>query len=451
MTEARKEEQKKNSSDYIVSTVGIFFFKVAGQPFTILSSLFVAGFLGPTEKGLAAITQLIPVFLSGMFDLGIGAALKYQVSRGDGRFKDIGVTSVILGFLQGSVIGLIYLVLSTMDFLGDYSEGIPFWIKISSAILIPLMIVRQILFMGFAGDDDFKTSNVLNFVASVLFALLSVFAVTVMDAGFEGVYMSFLIATLGTVFITLGRYWVKYTPQCKVDIGFIKFSYDYGLRAWIGAVVRRGNVSLDQLLLGMLAPASALGNYSVSVSLAKLLYLIPVSISPVLTNVVAKAKGEMSASKVALVQRVLTLLTFVLAIVISIGAWIVCPIVLPEFDQLPNLILVLLLGAVFYSAFHVLSSYFVGGGQPEKPGLCQIPALLASLACYPLLIPELGAMGAAIGSVVSYLLMYIAIAWMFAKDSKTPIVALWSYSKKDLKWIYETLLVFINRFKKKNS
>ena len=441
-------KKKRSSSDHIMASAGIFFFKIAGQPFSIVASLLVAAYLGPSEKGLAAISQLLPSFVASICGLGVGAALKYKISREDGSFQDLGITSLFLGILHGGVAGAIFLIVVMLGGLGDFSDMVPMWIKLTSASLIPLIILRQILFMGFAGNDDFRTSNILGFSSSVIFAVLSIISVTAFGYGFEGVYFSFVISTAITVLSALGLFTIRCRPVIIINFQFVKFSYDYGLRAWLGAVARRGNVSLDQVLLGALAPASAMGNYSVAVSISKILYLVPLSVSPVLTNIVAKSKGEMSSEKVALIQRALLIVTLISGLFICFSVWVLCPIFLPGYNDIPKLMIILIFGAVFYSSFHVISSYFLGSGQPEKSGYCQVPALIGSLVSYPIFVPQFGALGAALGSTFSYFLMYITITWLFSKKIRPKRSQLWRFKTSDFEWIFKHGISILRKIKR---
>ena len=118
---------------------------------------------------------------------------------------------------------------------------------------------------------------------------------------------------------------------------------------------------------------------------------------------------------------------------------------LADFNDIPSLILILLLGAIFYSSYHVLSSYFTGSGQPEKSGYCQIPALIGSLMSYPILAPHLGALGAAIGSSLSYFLMYLMITWLFSKNIRPEKSQLFRFRLSDVTWILKQIKLLLKK------
>ncbi|MFK7769657.1 MAG: polysaccharide biosynthesis C-terminal domain-containing protein, partial [Mariniblastus sp.] len=107
-----------------------------------------------------------------------------------------------------------------------------------------------------------------------------------------------------------------------------------------------------------------------------------------------------------------------------------------KFLDVPILMLLLLPGAVFFSSFKILGSFFVGNGQPEKSSYCQFIALIGSAISYPILVPLFGGYGAAAASTAVYFLMYLLIVAMFSKQVAPERPNLFSFGKSDAAWIW---------------
>ncbi len=429
------DASKDRHSSLAATSAGILFFNLAGQPFTMIAALVVASYLGPEEKGLAALSCVLPSFFSGVSGLGIAAALKYRVSRQDFTLGQVGLTSLLLSLIQGICAASIFFALMTSGWLGELALSFPAWVKLSSTFIIPVLLVRQTLYMGFAGNMDFRIQNVLDFLAGILSAILSLVFVIVKEYGFEGVLISFLISSLASTCAALVIYFTKYNLSYKLNFEFTKFSYHFGFRAWVGTLAKRGNAELGQLFLGIFAPAGVLGNYSVAASLSLLLHKVPQAIAPVFMNQVAASKDTIKPEKIALLHRALILIVIAVGAAIALGVAIVVPIVLPAFSDVPLLVLLFLPGAIFYSSFRILGSYFIGIGQPEKSSYCQLVALVGSAISYPILIPSFGGYGAAAASSGVYFLMYLLVVSLFKKKIAPSKSQLFSFRMSDIDWI----------------
>lgn len=440
-------QTEKESTSNVHSSAGIFLFKLAGQPVTMITALIVANFLGPEEKGMAALSRVLPTFFAGISSVGIPASLKYKVGRKDHLLSEVAATSIFLSGLQGTLAGTGFYFLTVNGWLGPLALDFPSWLKISCALLIPVLMIRHTIYMGQAGNMNFRVQNILDFVASIVFAGLTVFFVIIRNQGFEGVLISFLISTCFSTFSVMAIFLLQHRPKIVLNIEFAKFSYHYGLRAWIGTLAKRGNAQLDQLFLGVLAPSGTLGNYAVSATLGRLLYLVPQSIAPVFMNQVAKSKGNIEPKVISRIHRAMMIIVVGTGVTIAIGVSIVAPIILPKYVDVPLLILLFIPGALFFSSFRVLGSFFIGIGKPEKSSYCQFIALIASVISYPILVPLFGGYGAAAASSAVYFFMYLLVVSMYNKHI-TPIKSeLFSFRKSDVVWLKSKIADVLRRFR----
>ncbi len=417
------------------SSLGILASKVISQPFTIIASLVVANYLGPDEKGLAALSRVLPTFIASLAGFGVASSLKHAIGRKDKTLADVGYTSLFLSLVQGLFAAAVFLTLIQAGILGELAIGFPQWVKLFGAAIIPLSLIRQTLSMGFAGHMDFRISNVLDLLAGILFAGLSAILVVACGFGFSGVFISYFASVLFATVLSAYIFVRKYQPTMHFDRPFVAFSFNYGIRAYLGTIAKRGNTTLDQFFLGILAPSRALGNYSVALSIANFLFLLPQSIAPVLVNVVAEMRGKSDPEKIAQIHRALMLMQFVAGIAIAASGYIFIPLLLPEYTDVPLLILLLLPGALFFSSFQILESVFVGSGKPGRASWCHVLALLWSLISYPILVPSFGGYGAAAACSLNFVAMYVMVVWLYRRSIGGEKHRLFSFSRSDVAWI----------------
>jgi O-antigen/teichoic acid export membrane protein len=165
------------------------------------------------------------------------------------------------------------------------------------------------------------------------------------------------------------------------------------------------NFRVDQLLMGFLSTEAALGIYAVAVNGSEILLYLPSAIGLVLTPVIARATAESRVETTLWTFRAVTLLTTLALVVAAILGPFLLPLAFGSaYKGAVVPFLWLLPGALGYTAMSAFSSALIASSAPGRSSLGPTVALVVGIVLDVLLIPPLGADGAAIAASGAFLL-----------------------------------------------
>jgi O-antigen/teichoic acid export membrane protein len=185
----------------------------------------------------------------------------------------------------------------------------------------------------------------------------------------------------------------------------------FGLQAWGANLLQLLNYRLDLFILSAVAARSAVGVYSVAVSLTALGWLLPDALQTVLFPRVASLdaaaeagtiRGETSDASAARAIRHSVLM--VIPIVIALAALVaLVPLIYgARFQHAVSLGFILIPGVAVLGPGKVIAATISGRGFPRYALYVTLITLPVTLALYLVLIPSYHATGAAVASTISY-------------------------------------------------
>lgn len=189
----------------------------------------------------------------------------------------------------------------------------------------------------------------------------------------------------------------------------------YGLKTMLARAADEGTQKLDILMIGLLATAAATADYAMAVRFAVLVTLVKGLLGPVLTPRLGRYSA--SGSREVLLQEYHQVRFFGLVAALfsaSVLAVLARPALalFGEFEQSYSLLMILLAGYVVSVGFGSNAAYLTIAGHAGWTLVARIVLLLAMVALNLVLIPLMGATGAALSmaigmAAVNILLCYI--------------------------------------------
>ena len=180
-------------------------------------------------------------------------------------------------------------------------------------------------------------------------------------------------------------------------------SVRFGSRAYVGTLSDFLNFRTDQLLMGFLATQAALGVYAVAVNASEVLLYLPDAVGMALLPYIARAGGARVRETLDTFRRLalITLFTLVLAAIVA-------PPLIPavfgrDYDASVWPFLWLLPGALGFAALRVFSFGMLGSNAPGRSSIAPVVSLVVGIGLDLVLIPLLGANGAAIAASAAFL------------------------------------------------
>ena len=378
-----------------------------GQLFSLLASFFigtwVARYLGPQDYGVVNYVVAFVGLFSFLAPLGVDSILNRELVKHPEQRDLLLGTSLRLKLIGG---GLALIASILAAFLIETAPGIRFLIMLYSVIFIfqAFNIISTFFQSNVAAKNNVRAQLTASVITSFLKILMIIF-------GF-GVLALTLIYVLDIFWQGLGL--VAAYKREGLALGAWRYDPNLARRLWqdswplmLAGAAALIYIRIDQVMIGRMLGETAVGIYSAAVRVVEVLYFIPSIISTSLFPAIVNAK-KIGAELYRRRVKNFYILVFVLAVVLAL------PI-----SWLSGFIIHFLFGPAYASAAPVLRVYAwssVGLFLGWAMGQCLIVenkiltifvtnllAVLMNVGLNLLLIPRFGIRGAAIATLISYL------------------------------------------------
>jgi O-antigen/teichoic acid export membrane protein len=372
----------------------LFWSKVAGNAGLFAAVLMLARALGPTGRGTIAFITVSALVLARVAGLGVGEATAVLAAKRADRRGPL-LANLVL-FMLGS--GLIAAVLACAVLLSAEGErpagiGSTELLILGAATLVSALVEAGAAFL--LGCGRLRRLALITATASWIYPLLLgaiwiAGGLTVARAALAWVVGESVRATL------LLRSSVRGVGVARPSLRLLRGSMSFGIRAWVGTLSRFLNFRIDQILMGFLASEAALGIYAVAVNASEALLYLPAATATALLPVAARAGAGERGDQ--------TVRAFRSAAIVTAGAMVLAaalgPLLLPllfgdAFSPSVEPFLLLLPGAIGFTAIAVFSSGLMASSSPGRSSLGPVVSLVVGVALDLVLIPRFGANGAA--------------------------------------------------------
>ncbi|WP_374319552.1 polysaccharide biosynthesis C-terminal domain-containing protein [Aquabacterium sp.] len=169
------------------------------------------------------------------------------------------------------------------------------------------------------------------------------------------------------------------------------------------------------------------GTYSVSVTVAELLWLLSSSVTVSAYSRIGNPDQRIASAMTVQAVRINVLATLAAAPVLLVGAWWGLPLVMgPAYAASLLPLAALLPGVAAYAAASSLSAFYTNHlGKPQLSGMIAGLSLVVSFLLGCVLVPRLGALGAAVASSTGYIVAIVVAYGVFLRQAGLPVKALW--------------------------
>lgn len=382
------------------------------QSLNVITGVVLARALGPHGRGELAAVLLWPSIIAAVGTLGVTEATTYHAARASWPLGRLVGTTFVVGLLQSVLlVGLGAAMLPFVLFRYDAKALLLAYLYL---LYIPIFLFDVYAMTLIQGLHRFASFNVLRFLVIGVTAVGLVSLDLVHGLGVEGAVYVYLGSYAVTGLVAASLLFGRESMRLSYDRNVMRELLGFGIRSHLGNVSNLLNERLDQLIISIFLAPAKLGLYVVAVSLTSLTTLPGASISLVaLPSVARSAQNEERTRKI---QRLLQI-----ALITSVGVTIpmlllTAPIIGfffgSAFRPVAGVARVLLLGSVILGMNRVLSAAARGIGRPLDAGVAEGLALIVTVLALAVLLPAYGLMGAAIASVLAYL---VSAGWMLHK------------------------------------
>lgn len=398
-----------------------------------LTGIVAARALGPAGMGEEAYVLLIFTLLGDYGHLGLNNAKMYFMKRGSqSRQHLFGVNLTFLALLTLLITAVVLTLRATGLILKSYGWGY----IIAGLVLTASDLFFTSLHSWFVGDERIRESN--RYIIGV-FLLKNALLLGLWISGMLSPFRYFSLMVLGML-LNATLLWLKvrqkYTPA--FDFGLLRSEFGYGGILWLGSIFSFLFLRADQFMIKNMLGLAELGTYSISVSLAELLFLVPISVSSAFLGKLYNTEDPNSAR--LLLSRTLKLTLYACAALAAVGiplSFLIPFVYGKAYTGAIYSTMVLLVGAVLSSPARVGMQYFFTLGRPKVHLWASLATLLTNISLNFVLIPRLGILGAAIASGIAYALYGLIYIFLFLGPEKFSFNELFLLNAKDLQELFK--------------
>jgi O-antigen/teichoic acid export membrane protein len=379
------------------------------QAANVLTGVLLARILGPAGRGELAAVLLWPSVLAAIGSLGIYEATSFHVARGKEAVGTLVGTAAAIAwvqsvFLVGVGLGLVPLVLSHYGARVEHA-GMLF------LAFVPLNLVSLYAMATLNGLGRFG-----------LFSFLRVLVIAVATAFVGGLALAHVLSPRTAVFSYLAANLVnaviavalvrRVVPgPFRVSRTLARQMAIFGLKSHSANVSGLVNERLDQLMISVFLAPARLGLYAIAGTVTALTSLIGGSVAMIALPSLARLEVLEERARAA---RRFVVLTIALSALVTAPLIVLAPTLITfffgsAFAPVANVARILLVAAVVFSTNRVLTAILNGIGRPLDAGVGETLALVATVGGLAVLLPTLGLTGAALASLLAYV---VSGCWM---------------------------------------
>ena len=376
--------------------------QVAGNAGYFVSVLLLARALAPAGRGTVAFVTVAALLTSRVSLLGSPEAGKVLAAkRPDVR---AGVLANLLLLTAVTAVAGAALVLALLVLVpGARPPGVG---RLQLALLggSTVALAGSVAAASFLqGCSRFREYTRVLAGAPWLYALLLALSWRLGGITVDRALVAWLIAQ-GAAAAVLWVLCVQTAGAARPDLRLLREAIAFGLRAWLGGLAYLLNARVDQLLLGVLAGEAVLGVYAVAVNASEVLFYVPSAVAAALLPSLACCDRAALADRALRVFRAVALVTVAGIGAATLLAPLLVPLVFGDAYRASVVPLLLLLpSALGFAANAVFSSALLASASPGLSSLGPLVSLPTGIVLDLLLIPSLGASGAAIAASAALL------------------------------------------------
>ncbi|HOI86313.1 MAG TPA: flippase [Lentimicrobium sp.] len=403
--------------------------------------------LGTEGYGLYTALLVIPTLVVSFFQMGIRPTTVFLLGSSKENEHEI-VSAMLTVLVFTSALGILF---SFGAYLLTGTRGYTPMLIGMALLTIPMRLTTIYTGGVFLGKEEIPLANRMNWLTGILTLAITGLLVFVLGLALFGAVLSLLlgnaIVALNAFFLLKKRFRIRISLHNKLILRMLGKGVFYAL----SFLTIQLNYRIDVVLLKVLSTPSEIGIYSLGVSVAELLWQIPLAV-----GVVVMSRTANSTDQQAINQSTARLLriSLVIGLALSAGIVLLSPWVVPLVfgsGYLPSVRVMqaIMPGILMIIVFRILSGQLAGAGRPDAALKAFAPALLLNVALNYLWIPQYGANGAVVATNVSYTLASVIYLFVFSRISRMPLKELFRFRKEDWNFVQRLLDAGKQRLKDK--
>lgn len=419
-------------------------------------SVIVARNLGPAGKGILTLVLLIPTTIFCFTHLGIPQANVYFLNRKKKSLKSIidanGPLLLVISIISISIYAVGVLVLRH-----NLLKQVHVNLLIVASFFLLFLLFKAFFSSILQAYRWMKENSLIGMLETGAHLLFLIVAIYLLHLSIMGALLATVLSSLFGCFL-LSCYVKKLSWQNsglnsntrvliakkklidKKQVNLTKNLLSFGRITYISGIFWFLILRIDMYMISYFRGVTDLGYYSLSVSLAEKLWLIPASIGTVLFPVISGMKHKEGSEFVAKTIRVTMWMMIVLGTISMILAKpFIVTLYSKNFSPSITPFRLLITGVIAFSIWNFLTDTFIGWGRPKVNVYLYGIVLVVNIIMNMYFIPQWGISGAAFSSLIAYILGTLISIFIFLRLSNLRLSKLLFLKQEDLSFLFRKM------------
>ena len=379
-----------------------------------IATLWVARVEGPVAVGDYALLRILPWLLAVIVSGGLAGAISYFLAgptRDDPHVRSTVMAIAIISAIVGALLWLAGAPLLHRVFLQDLPSGLLTVVAVRVALRLFVITGKA----AAQGTHDLSGSNRTILLEELMFLPAYGLLLGLHVRDMTAVVGALLLADTATGLFAWTRLFRRgfLVRASRPSLEMARRIYVFGTRGQLGSLLSLVNLRFDFLFLAAIAGPATLGIYAVASKYAEVVRVVPIAANWVLYPRFARSDAAVAAATSRRLIPRAGAVTATIALPLALAAGAVIPTLFGgAFDTAALPAQILLIGLAAEGMAGVVTAFLYGRGRPGLNSLAAGMGVTVTIVLDLILIPRLGAVGAAIASSTAYLTTTLAlIAW----------------------------------------
>jgi len=407
---------KKIVTDVLVSTFVKAIVRVKGVILIPLISLT----LGVDSYGAYVQVVSFSMFLGAISQLGLNMSLVKFAQKKDTNIGILYTSTTSLAFINGVIGAMIVILMSKR--ISVLLLNSPSYTKIFQigSILIPVRILNKSLRNYFRSQQKVKTFSILQAIRSYLTIGSILFTTLVINSNLDVVMIGVVIVEI--LYVTLLQLFVFSRIGLKLpSYSVLRTCLAYSIPLVISILSDNLSERADRFIVGYFIGSSAVGAYTIAYRLAKviLIYVIPVreTYFPELSKLLEKNKIEDCKSYLRNGIRYFLMLSIPSVFGFRLVSESAISIISNQsaVNQASPILPVVAVGMILLGLNQLYGVVLVAEGLTTRLSSVRGSAAIINIILNLIIVPEYGIIGAALSTVLTYVISLGGVYWLSNK------------------------------------
>lgn len=401
------------ASDFIRKIAETFATRIALIGIGLVISVIIARILGPEGRGLYAVAMAVAATGIQFGNMGLHASNTYYVAKDRTLLPLLVGNTFFVSFVFSIIVAFAWVLFQIWPILAPVHGTL----LVLALSWIPLGLAYMLMQNILLGINEVRAYNKIELVMQIVSIALIGIAIIFHFVTVEIVFLIGLVTVLVGAIWAFRRIKPHLSHQLSFSLPLFKDNIQYGIKAYLAAFFAFLVLRADLLMVQYMIGAEQAGYYSIAVSMADMIYLLPVVTATILFPKLSSIPDN--KEKWILSKKVILSASLILALLTAFAALFSGVIIRLLFGNVyapAGPAFVWLLPGIYFMGVQSIAVQFLNSlGFPKTIVAAWGLALFINITLNIFAIPRYGIIGASIVSSLSYFMVFLFITLIIQK------------------------------------